>query len=108
MASPRPPAPAKAAAGIARHIGRISADMLPDTTSRMADSFDRSNDELEALRHEMRPMIRQIDNTSDSIASLETEVSEVAEPLPAAERIGRIAERLPGKTKPDQRPTSCG
>jgi predicted nucleic acid-binding Zn-ribbon protein len=68
----------------------------------MADSFDRSNDELEALRHEMRPMIKQINETSDSIANLDREVSEVTEPLrPAAERLGRIAERMPGKTKPE-------
>ena len=69
----------------------------------MADSFDRSNDELEALRHEMRPMIRNVDETADSIARLDDEFSDVAEPLrPAAERIGKLAERIPGKTKPDQ------
>ena len=42
---------------------RASTEQLPHTTQRMADSFDRSNDELEALRHEMRPMIQKVNET---------------------------------------------
>jgi chromosome segregation ATPase len=68
----------------------------------MADSFDRSNDELNALREEMRPMIEQVSRTSDSIARLEAELAEVTEPLrPAAERLGRMADRLPGRSRPE-------
>jgi methyl-accepting chemotaxis protein len=81
---------------------RRSTQPLPDNTARMAESFDRSNDELRALRQEMRPMITQVDETADSIASIDAEFSDVAEPLrPAAERVGKLAQRVPGKTKPD-------
>src|SRR3954470_25023515 len=64
--------------------------------ARMADSFDRSNDELEVLRGEMRPMIREIQDTSNSIASLDQEVSEVTR---AAASSGRAARK-------DRRPSS--
>jgi ABC-type transporter Mla subunit MlaD len=61
-------------------------DDLPDKIEGLQDAFDRANDEIARLRHGLRPMVSDIDD-----------VKEAVEPIqPAAERLGRLAERLPG------------
>jgi methyl-accepting chemotaxis protein len=81
---------------------RASIEVFPDATARIVEDADRHIEELHGLRHEIRPLVGKIDDTSSAIAGLGGEIAEVAEPLrPAAERIGKVARRLPGKTKPD-------
>jgi uncharacterized coiled-coil DUF342 family protein len=84
----------------------------------LRQAFEGSNEQLAALREAMTPELRgirdaaeplhdelgrqreSIDRLPQAIAPLEEELGEmrdVVEPLtPAAERVGRLAERLPG------------
>jgi uncharacterized coiled-coil DUF342 family protein len=84
----------------------------------LREAFEGSNEQLAALREAMTPELRgireaaeplhgelsrqreSIDRLPQAIAPLEKElgdVRDVVEPLtPAAERVGRLAERLPG------------
>ena len=62
---------------------RVELQDLPEHVDGLRDAFEGSN--------------RELDEVNDQLA----DVREVVEPLePAAERIGRIAERWPGKTRP--------
>lgn len=52
------------------------------------------------LHDDLLPVARKLDRTSDALAALDANVNQVTEPLqPAAERFGKLAERLPGRTK---------
>jgi|tagenome__1003787_1003787.scaffolds.fasta_scaffold19649643_2 hypothetical protein len=63
---------------------RVQLEDLPERVEGLRDAFEGSN--------------RELDHVNDQLA----DVRGVVEPLePAAERIGKIAERLPGKTRPD-------
>lgn len=80
---------------IERHLGRVEErlqriDDLPGEVEGLQRSFDRANDEIEALRRALKPELASLAHDVD-------DVREAVEPLqPAAERLGRLAERLPG------------
>jgi uncharacterized coiled-coil DUF342 family protein len=99
--------------GLHQVLRPMSADL-----DGLREAFEGSNEQLAALREAMTPELRgireaaeplhgelsrqreSIDRLPRAIAPLERELSEVrdvVEPLtPAAERVGRLAERLPG------------
>ena len=62
---------------IDRRLDKI--DELPHHIEGLQSAFDRANDEIEALRHAVKP-----------------ELAELADEL---EPIGRLAERIPGNRK---------
>ena len=62
---------------------RKSLHTLPEDVDGLREAFEGSN--------------RELDEVNDQLS----DVREVVEPLePAAHRIGKMAERLPGKTRP--------
>ena len=80
---------------IEAHLGDIEGrlariDDVPGEIEGLQRAFERSSDEIAALREALRPMVSDID-----------QVKEAVEPLqPAAERLGRLAQRLPGGQRP--------
>ncbi|MFL5846955.1 MAG: hypothetical protein ACJ762_19915 [Solirubrobacteraceae bacterium] len=90
---------------VERRLSRI--DDVPGEIEGLQDAFTRSSDEIEALRHAMTPEIAALRHTLEPVVADLDHVAEdldgvrdVVEPLqPAAERIGRLAERLPGRKR---------
>lgn len=75
---------ARAVPAIRNEIALLRGELetLPEHVDGLRDAFEGSN--------------RELDQVNDKLADMR----EVVEPLePAAQRIGRIAERLPGKTR---------
>jgi hypothetical protein len=80
---------------VEQRLARI--DDVPGEIEGLQNAFDRSNDEIEALRHAMTPEIAALRHTLEPVVADLDEVRDVVEPLqPAAERIGRLADKLPG------------
>jgi hypothetical protein len=81
---------------------------MSDDLDGLRVAFEGSNEELAKLRAALAPELRgvreaaeplhgELSRQRESIDALDEDVREVAEPLaPAAERVGRLAERLPG------------
>ena len=77
---------ARAIPAVHDEIARLRVELqdLPEHVDGLRDAFEGSN--------------RELDEVNDQLA----EVRDVVEPLePAAQRIGKLAERLPGRTRPD-------
>ena len=66
---------------VERRLARI--DDVPGHIQGLQDAFDRSNDEIQALRNAMKPEMRALADELD-------DVRDSVEPL------GRIASKLPG------------
>jgi hypothetical protein len=69
---------------------RVAIEKLPPRVEGLRDAFEGSNDELRALRRDVGGRVGEVADELD-------DVRDVVEPLePAAERIGKLAEWLPG------------
>jgi ABC-type transporter Mla subunit MlaD len=91
---------------VERRLARI--DDVPGEIEGLQRAFGRSSDEIAALREAMtpeiaalretlEPVVRDLDHVADDL----DEVRDVVQPLlPAAERLGRLAERFPGPGRP--------
>jgi hypothetical protein len=81
---------------------------MSDDLDGLRQAFEGSNEELAKLREAIAPELRGIRDAAEplhgelgrqreSIDELDDDLRDVVEPLqPAAERLGRLAERLPG------------
>jgi len=94
--------------------GRLLVRALDDVheIAQSARALPRAADEIAKLRVELQDLPEHVDGLRDAFEGSNRELDEVndqlfdmrevVEPLePAAERIGKLAERLPGRTRPD-------
>jgi len=93
--------------------GRLLVRALDDVhdIARAAQAIPRVHAEIALLRHELQDLPEHVDGLRDAFEGSNRELDEVndqladvrgvVEPLePAAQRIGKLAERIPGKTRP--------
>jgi hypothetical protein len=80
----------------ARAIPRVH-----DEIALLRKNLQTLPEDVDGLRVAFEGSNRELDEVNDQLE----EVRDVIEPLePAAKRIGKIAERLPGRTQPDHQP----
>jgi septal ring factor EnvC (AmiA/AmiB activator) len=93
--------------------GRLAVRALDDIhdLAQSARSIPHVHDEIARLRIELQDLPEHVDGLRDAFEGSNRELDQVndqlsdmrqvVEPLePAAERIGKLAERLPGRTRP--------
>jgi septal ring factor EnvC (AmiA/AmiB activator) len=94
--------------------GRLLVRALDDVheIAQSARALPRAADEIAKLRVELQDLPEHVDGLRDAFEGSNRELDEVndqlsdmrevVEPLePAAERLGKLAEWLPGRTRPD-------
>lgn len=97
---------AAAVPGIERRLAELRKEIedLPEHVDGLRDAFEGSNREVHGVGERMEPLTDEVrrlrTDVSPKLDGMQEELSDVAdvvEPLePAAERLGRLADRLPG------------
>lgn len=75
--------------------------LVHDEIARLRHNLHTLPEDVDGLRVAFEGSNRELDEVNDQLSDMR----DVVEPLePAARRVGKIAERLPGKTRPDHQP----